>query len=71
MKQYFVIEKETCPRCGGDKTVDVPVPIIGNPGVYKVECEICHGSGEIKVEVDLEEALKELKYRLRAIGVMP
>jgi len=35
-----------------------------------VECPDCRGNGFIESRVPFEEAMKELKYRLRTIGII-
>jgi len=57
-KTYFVIARETCPRCGGDGMIDVLHPVTQD--IEKVECPDCRGEGVVKGEVPLEEAIKEL-----------
>ena len=59
MRQYFVIAKETCQRCGGDKMIDQRHPATAD-WQTQVECPDCRGNGYIESRVPLTEALIEL-----------
>lgn len=69
MKTYKVICEETCPECNGAKWIP-------NPECYKfknprsiteldrigeeIPCPKCNGTGTIRTEVDMEQALIEI-----------
>ncbi len=58
--QYLVVKKAVCPRCEGRKDIWVP----GG----EVDCPDCGGTGWQRVEVPLEEALRELGVMLPRTG---
>ena len=57
-RQYFVIAKEICPRCGGDRMIDELHPLTQDP--HKVECPDCRGNGFIESRVELADAIMHL-----------
>lgn len=73
-KTYYVIAKETCPECGGDKLIedisyrdrDGDSIHLGGP-FPKIECNACRGTGEVIYQVPLETAMKDLELRNQEI----
>lgn len=67
MKNNYTVLKDTeCPTCGG-KGIYTKIQRSTYDGkAYPIDydCERCHGTGWIKIEVPLEQALKELGYVL-------
>jgi hypothetical protein len=68
MKNKYTVLKDTeCPSCdGGGVRTKIAHDQAGRPYPVDYDCDHCHGTGWIKIEVPLEQALRELGFSQQA-----